>query len=306
MKTSCGSGRTKSREVQIVETPKQIRALSQEWRVAGQRVGLVPTMGALHEGHLALVRRARNENDRLVVSVFVNPAQFGRGEDFERYPRDYDRDYEQLREAGCDAIFAPGVEEMYGEGSADLSSGEQVFVDAGNLGGMWEGAERPGHFRGVATVVTMLFHAVVPHRAYFGEKDYQQLKIIQKMVRDLLFDVEIVPCPTVRERDGLAMSSRNAYLSPEERKAAAVLSQALNAAVRLAKQGERDAERLAGRMREACDAEPLVSLRYAAVVDAETLSPLKSLGYRPARALIAAHVGGTHLIDNVEMPAASS
>jgi pantoate--beta-alanine ligase len=263
-------------------------------------------MGALHEGHLSLVRRARSESDRLVVSVFVNPTQFGRGEDFDRYPRDYNGDYELLREAGCDAIFTPGVEEMYGEGRADLSSGEQTFVDAGNLGGMWEGAERPGHFRGVATVVTMLFHAVAPHRAYFGEKDYQQLKVIQKLVHDLLFDVEIVPCPTVRERDGLAMSSRNAYLSPEERKAATVLPQALDAAIRLAKQGERDAERLVQRIREVCDAEPLVSLRYAAVVDAETLSSLKSLGDRPARALIAAHVGPTHLIDNAEIPIASS
>jgi pantoate--beta-alanine ligase len=292
--------------VQIVETPEEIRALSEEWRTAGQRVGFVPTMGALHEGHLTLVRRAHNENDRLVVSVFVNPMQFGRGEDFDRYPRDYDRDYELLREAGCSVVFAPGVEEMYGEGSGDLSSGERTFVDAGNLGRMWEGTKRPGHFRGVATVVTMLFHAVRPHQAYFGEKDYQQLKIIQKMVRDLLFDVEIVPCPTVRELDGLAMSSRNAYLSSEERKAATTLSQALNATARLAEQGERDTEKLAGKMQEVCDAEPLVSLQYAAVVDAETLSPLESLGDHPARALIAAYVGGTHLIDNAEMPTASS
>jgi pantoate--beta-alanine ligase len=292
--------------VWIASTPEEMRAVSEEWRSAGRRVGLVPTMGALHGGHLALVRRARGENDRLVVSVFVNPTQFGRGEDFDRYPRDFDRDYGLLRKAGCDAIFAPGVEEMYGEGSADLSSGERAVVDAGNLGGMWEGAERPGHFRGVATVVTLLFHAVTPHRAYFGEKDYQQVKIIQKMVRDLLFDVEIVPCPTVRERDGLAMSSRNAYLSAEERKAATVLSRALNVAVRLAKQGERNAESLAGRIREVCAAEPLVSLRYAAVVDAETLSPLKSLGDRPARALVAAHVGRTHLIDNAEIPTAGS
>jgi pantoate--beta-alanine ligase len=292
--------------VQVVETPEEIRALSDEWRAAGQRVGFVPTMGALHDGHLALVRRARNENDRLVVSVFVNPTQFGRGEDFDRYPRDYNRDYELLREAGCSVVFAPGVEEMYGKGSADFSSGGRIFVDAGNLGGMWEGKERPSHFRGVATVVTMLFHAVAPHQAYFGEKDYQQLKIIQKMVRDLLFDVQIVPCATVRELDGLAMSSRNAYLSSEGRKAASTLSQALNATVRLAEQGERDAEKLAQRMHEICDAEPLVSLQYAVVVDAETLTPLESLGGRPARALIAAHVGGTHLIDNAEMPATSS
>ena len=255
---------------------------------------------------MTLVRRARSENDRLVVSVFVNPTQFGRGEDFDQYPRDYDRDYELLREAGCDAIFAPGVEEMYGEGFVDLSSGERAFVDAGNLGAMWEGAERSGHFRGVTTVVSMLFHAVAPHRAYFGEKDYQQLKIIQKMVRDLLFDVEIVPCPTVREGDGLAMSSRNAYLSARERRAATVLSRALNDALGLAKQGERNADKLAEMIREISEAEPLVSLRYAAVVDAETLSPLKSLGDRPARALVAAEVGGTHLIDNVEMPTAGT
>jgi pantoate--beta-alanine ligase len=292
--------------MQIAETPQAMRSLSDSWRVAGQKVGFVPTMGALHEGHLALIRTARSECDRLVVSIFVNPTQFGAGEDFDTYPRRVERDRWLLQETGCDALFAPAVETVYGGRSTDLGSGERTFVEVGKLGELWEGASRPGHFRGVATVVAILFNIVRPQRAYFGEKDYQQFKIIEGMARDLHFDVEIVPCPTIRERDGLAMSSRNAYLSPEERKAATVLSQALNAAVRLTEQGERDAERLAGRIREVCDAEPLISLRYAAVVDAETLSPLKSLGDRPARALIAAHVGCTHLIDNVEMPAPSS
>ena len=290
-----------------VETAPEMRALSEGWRSAGETVGFVPTMGALHAGHLALVRRAREECDRLVVSVFVNPSQFGPGEDFDTYPRRLERDRELLREAGCDAVFAPTVRAMYGaEGPVELSpSGERAFVEAGGLGGILEGAERPGHFRGVATVVTMLLHAVAPHRAYFGEKDYQQLKVIQRTVRDLLFGVEIVPCPTVREPDGLAMSSRNANLSPEEREAAVALSRALRAAGVLAQSGEREAAKLEGAMREVCEAELLVALQYAAVVDAETLAPLRLLdAERPARALIAAHVGGTHLIDNAPLPPA--
>lgn len=265
-------------------------------------MGLVPTMGALHEGHLSLVRRAREECGRVIVSVFVNPTQFGEGEDFERYPRDLGRDRRLLGEAGCDAVFAPAVEDMYGGGTTDLSSGERVFVDAGRLGEVWEGRERPGHFRGVATVVAMLFNAAEPDRAYFGEKDYQQLKIIQKMARELLFGVEVVPCPTVRDPDGLALSSRNAYLSTEERQAAGALWRALRAAVDLARGGERDARRLERAMEEVCRAEPLVRPQYAAVVDAETLERLRELGGRPARALIAAYVGETRLIDNAALP----
>lgn len=285
----------------MAQSPEEMRSLSERWRAGGRSIGFVPTMGALHEGHLSLVRRAREENDKLVASVFVNPTQFGAGEDFETYPRKPGRDRELLAEAGCDALFAPGVRDMYGGGFPDLLSGERTFVEAGFLGQMWEGEERPGHFRGVATVVTMLFHAVVPHRAYFGEKDYQQLKIIQKMARELLFGIEIVGCPTVREADGLAMSSRNAYLSGEEREAAAVLYRALEAAAGLARSGERTTAKLVQRMREVCAAEPLVKLQYAAVVEPETLVPLEKLDGRPGRALIAAHVGSTHLIDNLEL-----
>ncbi len=290
--------------MQVIETPQEMRRLSAEWRAGGREVGLVPTMGALHEGHLALVRRAREECGRLAVSVFVNPTQFGGGEDFETYPRDFERDFELLGEAGCDAVFFPSVEEMYGGAELDLASGGRAFVEVGGLGEVWEGAERPGHFRGVTSVVTMLLHAVGPHRAYFGEKDYQQLKVIEKMSRDLLFGVEIVPCATVRAPDGLALSSRNAYLSTAEREAATALSRALDAVSDLAKSGERDAGTLAQEMRRVCEARPMVDLQYAVVVDAGTLSPLESLGERPARALISAYVGKTHLIDNAEIPSA--
>ncbi|QYJ15473.1 Pantothenate synthetase [Rubrobacter xylanophilus DSM 9941] len=285
----------------LIRKPGELRELSRRWRKEGEIVGLVPTMGALHEGHLSLVRRAREECGKVVVSVFVNPTQFGEGEDFERYPRNLERDRRLLGEAGCDAVFAPAVEDMYGGGTTDLSSGERVFVEAGRLGELWEGEERPGHFRGVATVVAMLFNAAEPDRAYFGEKDYQQLKVIQKMVRDLLFGVKVVPCPTVREPDGLALSSRNAYLSPQERRAAGALWRALREAAERARSGERDARRLERAMEEVCRAEPLVRLQYAAVVDAETLERLGALGDRPARALIAAHVGETHLIDNAAL-----
>ena len=287
--------------MQIAETPQAMRSLTDSWRVAGQRVGFVPTMGALHEGHLALIRTARGECERLVVSIFVNPTQFGAGEDFDTYPRRVERDRGLLQEVGCDALFAPTVEAMYGGGPADLGSGERTSVEAGKLSELWEGASRPGHFRGVATVVAMLLNIVRPQRAYFGEKDYQQLKIIERMARDLHFGVEIVACPTVREADGLAVSSRNANLSLEERKAAATLSLALRTGVDLARGGERDAASLVGAMQEVCEAQPLVALHYVAVVDPETLSPLETLDERPARALIAAQVGDTHLIDNMEL-----
>jgi len=287
--------------VKALRSPEDIRALSQSWRATGQKVGFVPTMGALHEGHLSLVRRAGDENDKVIVSVFVNPAQFGRGEDFERYPRDLERDRELLGGEGCDALFTPGIEEMYGGGGTDLSSGRRTFVEVGALGERWEGEARPGHFRGVATVVAMLFNATVPHRVYFGEKDYQQLKVVEGLVRDLLFGAEIVGCPTVREPDGLAMSSRNTYLSEEERSAAPMLFQALRTAAVMAEGGERDPENLVRAVRGVFEAQPLVDLEYAAVVDAETLDPLEALAGRPVRAILAAHVGATRLIDNVEL-----
>lgn len=294
-------------EAVVVRRPDDIRALSHEWRAAGETVGLAPTMGALHKGHISLVERAREECGKVMVSVFVNPAQFGEGEDFDTYPRDLERDRNLLSEAGCDAVFAPGVEEMYGGGSTDLSSGERTFVEAGRLGEVFEGEDRPGHFRGVSTVVTMLFNATVPQRAYFGEKDFQQLKVIEKMACELHMGIEIVGCPTVREDDGLAMSSRNANLDRKEREAATIFHRSLKAGAKLAESGEIDANVLIRGMREVCGREPLVSLQYLAIVDAETLEPLETLdGRRPARALVAACVGSVRLIDNIALPFARS
>lgn len=280
--------------MRVFEKPEEMRDLSEAWRAEGLTVGFVATMGALHAGHLSLMQRARRENDRLVVSIFVNPTQFAGGEDYDTYARPFERDTALLSEEGCDALFAPSVETMYGGSSLKLSpSGERLYVEAGGLGETWEGAARPGHMRGVATVVAMLFNIVRPHRAYFGQKDFQQLKVIERMVRDLFFGVEIVPCSTVREPDGLAMSSRNVNLSPAERAAALALSRALRAA-----KDHRDPKSAVAAMERICEAEELVRLRYAAVVDADTLAPLETFGAGEARALISADVGSTHLIDN--------
>jgi len=283
--------------VKVLEEPGEMRALAEAWRRGDLSVGLVPTMGALHAGHLSLVRRAREECDRVAVSIFVNPLQFGSAADLARYERPFGKDRSLLEEAGCDALFAPTVEAMYGPGGGQ----PQTTVEVGRLGEVLEGAVRPGHFRGVATVVSKLFNVAVPHRAYFGEKDYQQLKVVEGLVRDLLFGVEIVPCPTVREPDGLAMSSRNGRLSPEERQAALALYRALRTAAELAEGGERAAREIEGTMLGVLGAASLVEPRYAAVVHAETLERLEALGGVPARALVAAEVGGTHLIDNAPL-----
>jgi len=291
-------------EAIVVHTPDEMRHLSYEWRAGGEVVGLVPTMGALHEGHLSLAERAREECGKVIVSVFVNPTQFGEGEDFDTYPRDLDRDRKLLSDAGCDAIFTPGVAKMYGEGPTDLSSGERTFVEAGSLGEVFEGKDRPGHFRGVSTVVAMLFNSAVPHRAYFGEKDFQQLKVIEKMARELQMGIEIVGCQIVREPDGLAMSSRNANLSPEEREAARVIYRSLKTGANLAEGGEGDVSAILREMRKVFGEEPLAPLKYIAVVDAETLEPLETLGEGPARVLAAARVGDVRLIDNISLPSA--
>ena len=283
--------------MRIVETPKEMQALSRLWRREGRMVGFVPTMGALHEGHLSLARMARTQNDVFVASIFVNPLQFGSREDLDKYERPFERDGRLLQETGCDVLFAPSTEAMYGP----HADGSRTVVEVGEIGGVLEGAVRPGHFRGVATVVAKLFNVVAPGRAYFGEKDYQQLKVIQQMVRDLFFDVEVVPGPTVREPDGLAMSSRNARLSLEEREASATLYRVLLEGASLAKSGERSAKVLVEAMRRLCEAHPIIDLQYVAVVDAETLQPISDLDGRPARALIAASVGGTHLIDNLAL-----
>lgn len=288
--------------MRVLERPEDMGALCEEWRREGLRIGLVPTMGALHEGHLSLIRAARDECDRLVVSIFVNPTQFGSGEDFGTYARPFERDLALLEREGCDALFAPSVEEMYGGEAPELSpSGGRVYVEPGALGELWEGAARHGHLRGVATIVTMLLNIVRPQRAYFGEKDYQQLKVVERLSRDLFLGSRIVGCPTVREPDGLAMSSRNANLSPEERRAATALYRALRAAAELRTEDERDAGKLTAAMREVYERESLVTVQYAAIVDAETLTPLEGIEGRPARAIIAAHLGETRLIDNLEL-----
>ena len=285
--------------MRIIETPQEMQALSRFWRREGRTIGFVPTMGALHEGHLSLARAARADNDVLVASIFVNPLQFGSQDDLDKYERPFERDGRLLEEIGCDVLFAPSTEAMYGAGTE--RGGSRTVVEVGELGEVLEGAARPGHFRGVATVVAKLFNVVAPDRAYFGEKDYQQLKVIQGMVRDLFFDVEVVPGPTVREPDGLAMSSRNSRLSPQEREASAALYRALEEGAALAAEGERDTGVIAQAIRQAGEAHPLVELHYAAVVDAETLKPIPELDGRPARALIAASIGGTHLIDNMAL-----
>lgn len=252
-------------------------------------VGAVPTMGYLHEGHLALVRRARAENDHVVVSIFVNPTQFGPNEDYARYPRDPERDLAMLRAEGVDVVFMPSVQQMYPEGFA-------TYVNVERLTERLEGAHRPGHFRGVTTVVTKLFNILQPHRAYFGQKDAQQLIVIRRMTRDLAFPIEIVDVPTVREPDGLAMSSRNVYLSADERRAATVLFRALEQARQLWDAGVRDGSRLRAAMRAVVESEPLARVDYVSVADPDTLEELDAAGDR-ALASLAVRLGSTRLID---------
>ncbi|HZD17914.1 MAG TPA: pantoate--beta-alanine ligase [Actinomycetota bacterium] len=264
-------------------------------RVEGRTVGLVPTMGAFHDGHVSLIRRARRERDLVIVSVFVNPTQFADPDDLAAYPRDEEHDLGIARRERVDVLFAPPLEEMYPTGEPE------VTVDPGWLGERLEGASRPGHFRGVATVVTKLFHAAGPCAAYFGEKDAQQLAVVRRLVRDLAFAVEVVPCATVREPDGLAMSSRNARLTPERREAAGCLFLALSEAAALARSGERDAGRLVAAMAREIGATPLARLDRAAVVDEETFEEVRSID-RPARALVAAWFGDVRLIDNLALP----
>lgn len=272
----------------------EVRQAVGEARREGKRIALVPTMGALHDGHLSLVQAARERADYVVVSVFVNPTQFSPGEDFEAYPRNVDRDLDLLGAEGVDLAFTPTTDAMY---TADA----QVTVEPGLLGTILEGATRPTHFRGVCTIVTKLLAITTPDLAFFGEKDYQQLAVLKRMVRDLDLAVKVVGCRTVRECDGLAMSSRNAYLSRVEREAATVLYRALRSAETLALDGERDARVLEEAMRSQVECEPLATLDYAVVADAVTLATLETLGAGPARALIAARVGATRLIDNLAL-----
>ncbi|MFZ5817373.1 MAG: pantoate--beta-alanine ligase [Bacillota bacterium] len=277
--------------MQLVCSIAEVRQAVAAARAAGKRIGFVPTMGYLHEGHLTLMRRARQESDFVVVSIFVNPTQFGPNEDFARYPRDIERDKALCASVPVDLIFHPDVSEMY----------PQPYRTTVRVSGLTDtlcGASRPGHFDGVATVVTKLFNIVKPDLAFFGQKDAQQVAVIQRMAADLNMDLQIIPVPTVREPDGLAMSSRNTYLSPEERQAALVLSRSLRMAQERVREGERDMAALQAAMRAMIAAEPLADIDYVSIVDHATLQPVERLEGR-ALAAVAVRFGKTRLIDNV-------
>jgi pantoate--beta-alanine ligase len=287
--------RVLTREGELRAAVAELRAAaeSEEGDARGAAIGLVPTMGALHDGHLALVARAFELARRVVVSIFVNPTQFGPHEDFARYPRPLERDEAMLRKAGCDLLFRPAVETVYPPSHAS-------FVEVGGPAAGLEGACRPGHFRGVATVVCQLLQLVQPDVAVFGEKDAQQLAVVRRMVLDLHLPVAVVGHPTVRAADGLALSSRNAYLDPAERRAAGVLHRALDAAARAIAAGERDGDAVRCLLRATLAAEPLVAVEYAEVVDADTFQPVATLAGRVVLPL-AARVGRTRLIDNLKL-----
>jgi pantoate--beta-alanine ligase len=274
--------------MQAIKTIPEIRAIRRKLTGA---VGFVPTMGFLHEGHLALVKQARIENPAVIVSIYVNPAQFGPREDFGAYPRDLNRDLELLRKEGIDIVFVPSDDEMYPPGFSS-------WVDVEKVTETLEGATRPGHFRGVATVVAKLFNIVQPTRAYFGQKDAQQVVVIKRMAADLNMGIEIVAVSTVRESDGLAMSSRNIYLSPEERQAATILFKALTLARQLREGGEKDAGKIRRQMTSLVQKEPLARIDYVSIADAETLEELSSIDGL-AVASLAVRIGRTRLIDNM-------
>jgi pantoate--beta-alanine ligase len=279
--------------MEIINRRQRMSSVARKIRRDQDRtIGLVPTMGALHEGHLALVTEARRMCDVVVVSVFVNPTQFGPTEDFAHYPRDLTRDTALLTDYNVDYIFAPTAEEMYPRGSC-------TYVNVSGLSKLLEGETRPGHFRGVATVVSILLNTVRPDFAFFGQKDAQQSVIIKRMVRDLAFDTEIVVLPTVREDSGLAISSRNLYLTDAERESAAVIHRALAKAKENFKKGERHAAKLADIVRTTIETEPHARLDYVSIVDAETLEKLDKIDERPVLIAIAAYIGKTRLIDNI-------
>ncbi|MGO9210918.1 MAG: pantoate--beta-alanine ligase [Terriglobales bacterium] len=277
--------------MKICHTIAEMRAASRAARQDGRRLGFVPTMGALHAGHISLVRAARQQCDSVAVSIFVNPTQFGPKEDFSKYPRTFERDRELLEAEGVAILFAPSTEEMYPPGTT-------TFVTVEGLSEKLCGRSRPGHFRGVATVVAKLFNIVEPDLAFFGQKDSAQAVIIRRMVRDLAFDVEIVVCPIVREPDGLALSSRNAYLDPRQRKQATALYRSLMRVQTLVDGGESDSARLIAAALEVFKEEPEVRLDYFEIVDRETLDPVADIS-RGALVAVAAFVGATRLIDNI-------
>jgi len=277
--------------VEIIRTISWMKEAARQARADNHLVGLVPTMGALHEGHLSLVRRAKQECSRVYASIFVNPKQFGPNEDFAKYPRAFESDSAQFAELGVDAVFAPPPEEIY-------PSGYSTYVNVEGISEGLEGRSRPGHFRGVATIVLKLFEIVQPDFAYFGRKDAQQVSVIQRMVRDLDFNVQVAVCPIAREPDGLALSSRNAYLNPEERRAATVLHRALEAARSELVRGTHDSLQLQNAMRAVFDKEPLARLDYAEIVAADSFEPAVRVS-RASYVLVAAYLGKTRLIDNM-------
>ena len=277
--------------MEIIRTIAWMKEYARGARAEGLVIGLVPTMGALHEGHTALVARARQECSRVIASVFVNPKQFGPTEDYKKYPRDLEKDAKALGGVGVDVLFAPDAADVYPDGF-------RTYVSVEGISERLEGRSRPGHFRGVSTVVLKLFEIVQPHFAYFGRKDAQQVRIISEMTRDLNLDGEIVVCPIVRETDGLALSSRNAYLNAEERKASTVLHRALVAVRNELSAGVRDAMQLQAVMRRIIEAEPLASVDYAEIVSAGTFEPVVRVA-KPSYAVLAVHIGKTRLIDNL-------
>jgi pantoate--beta-alanine ligase len=284
--------------MRILRTVSELRLWSRNERssgkAVGQMVGLVPTLGALHAGHASLIRAARAGCAAVAVSIFVNPTQFGPNEDFARYPRTFDADCALAEAEGADVIFAPTVDEIY-------PSGASTFVDVGSLGERLDGLSRPGHFRGVATVVAKLFIAAEPDRGYFGQKDAAQVAVLRRMTADLRLATEIVVCPTIRDPDGLALSSRNIYLSPAERTPALTLSRAIREIESLASSGQRNSAALIAAAREIFAAEPAIRIDYIALVDWNTLEPVETAA-PGALFAVAAHVGATRLIDNTILP----
>ena len=276
--------------ITVATTVNEVRTQVKAWKKEGLTVGFVPTMGYLHEGHQSLIKRAVEENDRVVVSIFVNPMQFGPTEDLENYPRDLEKDSALCEATGANLIFHPEPEEMYTDGFCS-------YVDMSVLTEELCGLSRPVHFRGVCTVVSKLFHIVAPDRAYFGQKDAQQLAIIKRMVLDLNMDVEVIGCPIIREEDGLAKSSRNTYLSPEERKAALILSKTITLGENMVKNGEKDCKVVLDAMKKNIETEPMAKIDYVKIVDGLTMQQIDTID-RPILCAMAVYIGKTRLIDN--------
>lgn len=281
--------------MRIIESIVEMQQLAESIRREGRTIGFVPTMGFLHEGHLSLMKKARTECNVVAVSIFVNPTQFGPNEDYDRYPRDSEGDKKKCESVGVDVLFTPATSEMY-------SKTGMTTVNVENISDILEGQIRPDHFRGVATVVSKLFNIVKPHKAYFGQKDYQQCAVIRRMVEGLNMDVSIGALPTIREKDGLAMSSRNAYLSPEQRRAASCLFRALSAGQKMITSGERQTEKIKQGMRDVILSEKEATIDYVEIADPETLTPAPKLIHTGIVLLVAVRLGSTRLIDNLIVP----